>query len=413
MSSEELKRVLTDQKEILGDRLSRSYVPRDVPNILDYLRIPNILAILGVRRSGKSTLAIMLLKGMNFSFVNFDDESLYGIKAEELRELEEAIYRVYGNVEYMVFDEIHNVERWELFISRLRESGKKIIITGSNSKMLSGELATYLTGRHSDYTLFPFSFKEYLKFKGVELGELLSTRERAELKNELENYINVGGFPESLILGREQTDVIYNDILFKDIVSRLKIKQIGTFKDFANTLISYYSSEVSLSRLAKTMGIDEKTVFYWSFGMENSYLVYFLPRYGQRLRERLTYSKKVYVIDTGLISRVAARKKDKGRLIENLVALKLLRDNQLKGLYYISEKNYEVDFYDEVNNRLIQVTYATDKVEEREIRGLIRAYEKVRARELIVVTYDVEGEEKVAEGKSIKLVPLYKFLLEY
>ncbi|AAY81293.1 ATP-binding protein [Sulfolobus acidocaldarius] len=411
MFPEELKKVLTDQKQILEDKLSRDYVPRDVPNILDHLKIPNILTILGVRRSGKSTLAVMLLKGIKFSYVNFDDESLYGIRAEDLRGLEEAIYQVYGNVEYMVFDEIHNVKGWELFASRLRESGKRLVVTGSNSKMLSGELATHLTGRHSDYVLFPFSFGEYLKFKGVRFGELLSTRERAEIKNELESYIDVGGFPESLILGKEQTLTIYNDILFKDIVSRLKIKQIGRFKDFANTLISYYSSEVSLSRLAKSMGIDEKTVFQWSFGMENAYSVYFLPRYGEKLRERLTYNKKVYIVDTGLISRVAARKKDRGRLIENMVALKLLKENQLKGLYYIKDKDYEVDFYDEVNSRLIQVSYATDKVEDREIKGLIRANEKLRVREQIIVTYDIEGEERVAEGKPIKLVPLYKFLL--
>ncbi len=411
MSSEELKSVLIDQKEILKEKLSKNYVPRDVPNVLDYLRIPNVLAILGVRRSGKSVLAITLLKGISFSYVNFDDEALFGIKAKDLRDLEEAIYQVYGNVDYMVFDEIHNVEGWELFISRLRESGKRIIITGSNSKMLAGELATHLTGRHSDHILFPFSFKEYLWFKGVKFSDLLSTRERAELKRELENYIDTGGFPESLILGKEQTEVIYNDILFKDIITRLKVKQIGKFKEFVNTLISYYSSEVSLSRLAKVVGIDEKTVASWSFGMENAYLVYFLPRYGERLRERLTYNKKVYIVDNGLISRIAVRKKDKGRLIENLVALKLFRDNQLRGLYYVKEKEYEVDFYDEVNNRLIQVTYATDKVEEREIKGLIKADERIRARELIVVTYDIEGEEKMVEGKRIKLIPLYKFLL--
>jgi predicted AAA+ superfamily ATPase len=410
MSSEELKRILIDQKEILEDKLIRTYVQRDVPNVENYLKIPNVLAILGVRRSGKSTLSVNLLKDKNFSYVNFDDEALFGLKSKDLRELEEAIYQVYGNVEYMVFDEIHNVEGWELFVSRLREGGKKTVITGSNSKMLSGELATHLTGRHSDYVLFPFSFKEYLRFKGIQLEGILSTRERAKVKGELENYLDTGGFPESLILGKEQTEVIYNDILFKDVISRIKVKQIGKFKEFANTLVSYYSSEVLLGKLAKVMGIDEKTVSNWAFGMESAYLIYFLPRYGEKLRERLTYNKKVYVVDTGLISRVAVRKKDKGRLMENLVALKLLRDNQLKGVYYVKGKDFEVDFYDEVNNRLIQVTYATGSIEEREIMGLIKAEEEIKARELIIVTYDVEGEETIKD-KKIKLMPLYAFLM--
>ncbi len=410
MSSEELRRVLADQKDILEEKLSKNYVSRDVPDISKYLKIPNVLAILGIRRSGKSTLAILLLKDKKYSYVNFDDENLSRVKAKDLRDLEQAIYQIYGNVNYMVFNEIHNVEGWETFITRLRES-KRIVLTGSNSKMLSGELATYLTGRHSDYVLFPFSFKEYLEFKGIKYErEVLSTRRIAEIKNELENYINVGGFPEALILGREQTDVIYNDIIFKDIVTRQKIRQIGKFKDFANTLISYYSSEISLSKIAKTLRIDGKSVDSWSLGMQNAYLVYFLPRYGEKLRERLTYNKKVYAADLGIISRVAVRKKDRGRLIENLVAIKLLKDNQLKGLYYIKNEDYEVDFYDEVNNRLIQVTYATDKVEEREFKGLIKANEKVKAKDLIIITYDIEEEEK-ASGKSIRLIPLYKFLM--
>ncbi len=142
MSSEELRRVLADQKDILEEKLSKNYVSRDVPDISKYLKIPNVLAILGIRRSGKSTLAILLLKDKKYSYVNFDDENLSRVKAKDLRDLEQAIYQIYGNVNYMVFDEFHNIEGWETFITRLRES-KRIVLTGSNSKMLSGELATY------------------------------------------------------------------------------------------------------------------------------------------------------------------------------------------------------------------------------------------------------------------------------
>lgn len=411
MNVEELKRVVKDQKDLLEEKLTRNYVSRETPDLLKYLTIPNVLAILGVRRSGKSTLSILLLRGKKFSYVNFDDESLQGVKSSELRNLEQAIYEIYGEVDYMVFDEIQNVEGWELFISRLRES-KRVIITGSNSRLLSGELATALTGRHSDYTLFPFSFKEYLEFKGIKVAkeDLYSTRVLAMIKNELEKYLESGGFPEALILGKEQINVIYNDILFKDVVTRYKIKEIEKFREFARTLVSYYSSEISFNKLSKVLDVDTKTLNYWFSGLEEAYLTFLLPRYGEKLRERLTYNKKLYVVDTGIINRVAVRYKDKGRLMENLVAIKLFRDRQsLDRLYYI-RNNFEVDFYDENALKLIQVTYATDKIEEREIKGLVRASEVVKAKELLIISWDIEEEIEV-EGKRIKVIPLYKFLL--
>ena len=412
MNVEEAKRIVADQKELVEEKLSMNYIKREVGDISRFLVIPNVLAILGVRRSGKSTLSLILMKELNvkFAYLNFDDESLYGLTTKDLKSIEQAIYEVYGNdVNYLVFDEIHNVKGWELFVSRLRET-KRIIITGSNSRMLSGELATLLTGRHSDFILFPFSFREYLRFKKVSEEVPLSTRRIAEIKVELEKYMEVGGFPEALIIGKDQIDVIYNDILFKDVVFRYKIRELEKFKDFSKSLISYYSTEVSLSKLAKVIGIDRKTIDLWSFGLENAYLIHFLPRYGEKPRERLTFNKKVYIVDPGIISRVALRAKDKGRVMENLVVLRLFRDNQLKGIYYVKGKDFEVDFYDEVNSRLLQVTYASDKIEEREIRSLLKAEEMLKAKELIVITYDIEGEEE-REGKKIKLIPLYKFLL--
>ncbi len=346
MNVEEAKRIVADQKELVEEKLSMNYIKREVGDVSRFLVIPNVLAILGVRRSGKSTLSLMLMKELNvkFAYLNFDDESLYGLTTKDLKSIEQAIYEVYGNdVNYLVFDEIHNVKGWELFVSRLRET-KRIVITGSNSRMLSGELATSLTGRHSDFILFPFYFREYLRFKKMSEEVPMSTRRIAEVKVELEKYMEVGGFPEALIIGKDQIDVIYNDILFKDVVFRYKIRELEKFKDFSKSLISYYSTEVSLSKLAKVIGVDRKTIDLWSFGLENAYLIYFLPRYGEKPRERLTFNKKVYVVDPGLISRVAMRAKDKGRVMENLVALKLFRDNQLKGLYYVKGKDFEIEF---------------------------------------------------------------------
>ena len=404
---EDIKSVLKDQREEAEEILSNGrIIARDVPDLLSLLSIPNVLAVLGVRRSGKSTLSLLLLKGKNFAYVNFDDERLRGFK--ELSKLEEAIYSLYGNVSYLLFDEIQNVEGWEPFVSRLRREGKRIIVTGSNSKLLSGELATSLTGRHVDYVLFPFSFKEYLRYNGIEFSDVLTTRERALIKNALERYLEYGGFPEVLALrSRQMINSIYNDILFKDVVGRLKIRRIERFRDFALAVISLYSSKLSLNRLSKILKLDYKTADEWLSGIVESYLVYLVRRYSPKVSS-LGENKKVYVVDPGIIQEVVV-KKDIGRIMENLVAIHLLRKNQCKGVYFVKGDDYEVDFYDEVNGELIQVTY-DDEIKEREFRGLIKASSELGVRKLTIVTWDREEEVEI-EGKKISLIPLWKYLL--
>lgn len=159
-----------------------------------FLGHPNILAVTGVRRCGKSIFSYMLAKDGRFGYVNFDDERLVGTKTDDLNDILQAFYELYGDVEYVVLDEIQNVENWELFANRLRRT-KKVIVTGSNSRLLSGELATHLTGRHIDISLFPFSFKEFLKGKRVNVPEAPTTIEKAEALTSLEEYLKVGGVP--------------------------------------------------------------------------------------------------------------------------------------------------------------------------------------------------------------------------
>ena len=408
MNVEEIKSVLKEQREDAENLMSRA-IPRDVPKeeLLANLSIPNVLAILGVRRSGKSTLSLLLLKDKNFAYVDFDDERLRNLKSEDLHMVEQAIYELYGNVDYILFDEIQNIQGWEPFVSRLRKT-KRIILTGSNSKLLSGELATSLTGRHVDFTLFPFSFKEFLRFKGVNYSEPLTTRERAEIKNYLREYMSIGGFPEALLLNSRQiVNSIYNDILFKDVVQRLKIKRISKFKEFSSAVISLYSSEVSLNRIARMLRIDYKTVDEWFYGLTSSYLIHSVERYIGKL-SRIAENKKVYVVDMGIIQEVSI-KKDVGRLMEDLVAIYLLRKNQNKGVYFVKGEDYEVDFLDEKKGELIQVTYDEEGIKERELSALTKASSSLGFKPKIV-TWDVE-ETMDCNGKKIELEPLWKFLL--
>nr|WP_155864419.1 ATP-binding protein [Acidianus infernus] len=389
-------------------RLERKFeneriIERDVPNLKKYLSHPNVLAILGVRRSGKSTLAEMLLRGENFGYINFDDDRLAGIKVEDLHKVEKAIYELFGEVEYFLFDEIQNVEGWELFVNRLREEGKRIIITGSNSKLLSGELATALTGRHINFTLFPFSFSEYLRFKGVKIERIkdtFTTPSEGVIKRELENYMRVGGFPEVLKISEDFIFSIFSDIVYKDVVQRLRIKRIELFKAFAVNVIKYYSNEISLSKLSKTLKLSNNTVEEWFNGLVNAYVIITSERFTNKPREGITSPKKVYVVDPGFISSIALDS-SKGRIMENLVALKLSRMGE--NLFYFKGDNYEIDFF--TRDKAIQVTYASgkDEIPKREIEGL----NKVKARDKIVITWDYE--DKIRE---INFIPIWKFLLD-
>ena len=347
-------------------------------------------------------MAETLLRGENFGYINFDDDRLAGIKVEDLHKVEKALYELFGEVEYLLFDEIHNVEGWELFVSRLREEDKKIIVTGSNSKMLSGELATALTGRHVNFTLFPFSFSEYLRFKGVRIEKVkntFTTSSEGVIKGELENYMKEGGFPEVLKISEDLIFSIFSDIVYKDIVQRLRIKRIELFKAFVVNIIKYYSNEVSLSRLSKTLKLSNNTVEDWFNGLVNAYVIITSERFTNKPREGMTSPKKIYVIDTGFISSIALDD-SKGRIMENLVALQLSRMGEK--LFYAKGNNYEIDFL--IKDKAIQVTYASgrDEIPKREIEGL----NKVKTKEKIVITWDYE--DKVGE---IKFIPIWKFLL--
>ncbi|WP_240938834.1 ATP-binding protein [Metallosphaera hakonensis] len=399
----EIKQILLDQRTRIERKFEKEkIIERDIPDLNKYISHPNVLAILGVRRCGKSTLAETLLRGRNFGYVNFDDDRLAGIKLEDLSRIEKAIYELFGEVEYFLLDEIHNVDGWELFVNRLREEGKKVVVTGSNSKLLSGELATALTGRHIDFTLYPFSFLEYLRFKGIKVemsNDVYTTTSETNIKRELENYMKIGGFPEALKISEDMVFSIFSDIVYKDVVSRLKIKRMELFKLFAVNLLKYYSNEVSLSKLSKTLKVSINTVEEWFHGLVNSYAVITSERYTQKPREAMVSPKKIYVVDPSFISSIALDS-SVGRTMENLVALRLAMRGEK--LFYIKGSNYEVDFL--THGTAIQVTYASgkDEVPRREIDGL----NNVRAKERIVISWDYEDVVN-----KVKFIPIWKFLL--
>ena len=406
--AEELKRVLRDQREYLYTLDKQRIIDRDPPfDVKPYLSRPNVLAILGVRRSGKSTLAYLLVKGENFAYVDFSDDRLVGFN--DFDSLTRAFYELYGDFGYVIIDEPQYVKGWELFVNRLRKE-KSVIVTGSSSGLLSGELSTALTGRHVELVLFPFSFKEYLRFKGVEI-DLYSTKSISNIERELEDYLREGGFPESLTLGKRVIPSIYNDIITKDVIERYEIREVAKFKQFTISLTKYYSTEISVRKLANLTKLSTATVEEWINAIQESYLLFFIKRYS-RSPKQFNNQRKVYAVDPGIVNYVAPF--SYGGLMENVVAIHLLRKNQLEGVSYLRGEDFEVDFVDEKKNKLIQVSYfsSLDELNKSELRSLVKGSEVTGFKDLFLVSWDLEDEIDF-EGKKIKIIPLWRYLLTY
>ena len=427
MHTEDIKHVITSQREEMEELFKREkIIERDIitERLKKYLSHPNILAILGVRRCGKSLFSWILLNNEKYGYINFFDERLTSLKAEELERVLQAFYELYGDIEYIIFDEIQNICGWERFISRLRTS-KKIIITGSNSQLLSGELSTFLTGRHIDFELFPFNFKEYLTLNNIRVEKdwMYSTRRVAEVKKMLENYILTGGFPETYKFGKKILETIYSDIIENDILRRYGVKKPHALRELAKYTLSNFSNEITFNKLKNIINLkDVHTVSRYVNYLCNAYLFFLVERFSFKLKEQFLAPKKIYCIDTGLINLLSFRaSENRGRLIENLVLVELLRRksylfNDWEVYYWRDYQQAEVDFVIKDRLRvkhLIQVTNASgiDEIDARQIKSLTKASKQLKCKELSIFTWDMEDIiEK--DGKKIKCIPLWKWLLE-
>ena len=248
IDKEILRLAILDQRDSAEKRLKHNIIKRDVKAV-DRLKSPTALVILGVRRSGKSTLSIQLFLNQKFGYVNFDDERLLGATKDDLNVILQIFYELYGpDLDNIILDELQLVTGWELFVSRLRDT-KKVVITGSSSKLLSGELSTYLTGRHIDIMLFPFSFREFLTYKKLQIPSAFSTEERAKIIKQLEEYMVSGGFAERFTQGRQTIRNIYEDIITKDVVIRHGIKHVEDLRQVSRFLVTNSSKEFTYSSL--------------------------------------------------------------------------------------------------------------------------------------------------------------------
>jgi len=421
MEIEELKGIISSQRYELEDKFRKErIIQRErLPYAKRFLKYPNILAVLGVRRCGKSIFSLLLAKeiGKNFGHINFDDERLVGLRGGDLNKILQTFYELYGEVDFIILDEPQNVENWELFANRLRRT-KRVVVTGSNSQLLSGELVTALTGRHIDVFMFPFSFREILSFK----PDIYLTEDIAKVKRELEKYLEGSGFPEYLKFGPQIVVNIYEDIVNKDCIRRHGIRNERSFRELAKYLVSNFSSEFTYSKLSRVTGVkDVHTVKNYVEYLEQAFLIHVVERFSFKLKQQIIAPKKVYVIDHGFANFISFRlTKDFGRLLENIVCTELF--NRVSGgydtrvYYFKNSRGHEVDFVLKQGAKVIQLIQvchdiSDPDVKKRELRSLVEAGKELRCENLLVITYDQESEEKF-NGEKVKFLPIWKWLLQ-
>lgn len=421
-----LKATVSKQKQDKDRLLSLSYIERArEEDARKWFSSDLIKVILGPRRAGKSVFALRLLKDKSFAYFNFDDESLPGEEKINLDELMTELKLAYPETKYILFDEIQNLPNWELFVNRLHRAGYNLVLTGSNASLLSKELATHLTGRHIPIEIMPFNFREVLKAKQYEFAadKLLLPDEKANFLAILSQYLNSGGYPEVVIKDvdtRGYLDVLFDAVLFKDVVKRHKVRFSQQIDNLGSYLINNFSSRYSPKKLANVLGFKSQVTLENYLGyLTEAYLIFFLERHSSKAGMRLRSSKKTYVVDNGLITAKAVQHSpDTGKLMENLVFTELVKKGNRPNrelFYYKTRNDREIDFvlkkgYEAVE--LIQVSYESvnPDVEEREVKALVEAGKELGVGKLTVLTWGERRDIKKAGG-VIRFRPLWEWLL--
>lgn len=419
MTSEQLKKVIIPQN--LRFTKYEETVPREIlAEITSLSETPHVLIITGMRRAGKSTLLKQInekLFSSKQTYLNFEDEKLLSFTSEDFSAVHETFLELSEKVDVVFFDEIQNVDKWEIAIRRYHGEGIKVILTGSNASLLSRELGTKLTGRHIDIVLYPFSFREYLVFRKTELSDtdFYLPEMTALLRKEFNIFFVKGGIPEYLRYEREEIiQQIYEDILIKDIIVRYGIGDERSFRELAKLLLSNPGKPFSYNKLKTNLGFGSPNTVksYISF-MENSYLLFQVEKFSPSLKKQIINNKKIYCIDNAFLNLVSFETSDNlGRKLENLVYVELRRRKYT--IHYHREK-YECDFVLSLKNkvvRVIQVCYQLDDDNiAREINGIIEAASFHVLEEGLILTMDQE-EEKRENGIKITILPVWKWLLK-
>jgi uncharacterized protein len=409
--SAKLEEVILSQRERFEAR--DVGVPRRIA-LERFMVHDRVVVISGVRRCGKSTLMGQIARRCDsFHFMDFDDERLIDFTTEDFAELM-VLFTKHSSSKTLFLDEVQNVAGWERFVRRIHDEGYKVYLTGSNAHLLSGELATHLTGRYAKIELFPFSFAELLDFKGLETDRI-SASVRAQLMGLFDEYLEWGGFPEYYKYADEEfLKRTFDDVVYRDIVQRFSVRDVKAFRQLAHFIFSNTTKELSYNSMASMLGFkNAMTVRNYCGYLEESYLIFEVFRYDYSVKRQNLSNKKLFVIDNGMRNMVAfSFSRDLGRKLENLVFLELKRRG---ATVFFHREGQECDFLIEDRGAIvdaIQVCYDLDvHNRERERRGLLEAMRKHSLTQGTIITCGQEETDTVEEG-VIRVVPAFRWLLE-
>lgn len=392
------------------------------------IKSKKIITVAGPRRAGKTFYFYQLITEIKqripferILYINFEDDRILPLLLKDMNSLLEAYFELYPEIKenefFLFLDEIQNIEGWEFFVRRIYDKENvNIYITGSSSKLLSREIATSLRGRTLSYKIYPLSFKEFLRFKGIEvMPDFAYSKVRFKIKQLLTEYINFGGFPE-VVLGSQDLKLsilrnYYDLVIYRDLVERFAIRNLRLLKDMVKFLLTNVSTLFSINAYYRSLWpqyhVSRETIQEYLSYLEEIELLHIVPMFSYSVKVQQVNPKKIYAIDNGLRNAVSFRfSRDEGRLVENLVFQQLMR---LGFPIYYWKNDGEVDFVVKENNKLkaINVSYG-QVIDKREIKGLLEfknTFKKI-VKDLIIITRDLE---KVEDG--IKYIPLWKWLL--
>ena len=368
-----------------------------------------IKLITGPRRAGKSSLALQMLRGQNFAYLNFDDSTL--LDGFDESKVEDLLDEVYNGYKFLLLDEVQNLTGWSIWVEKLYRRGTNLIITGSNANMLSDDIAAVLSGRYLEIRLYPFSAEEYKSYRQ-------KSEQNAVPENVLyDNFLKYGGYPEIALTPQVCEGYIsslYDSTIVKDIVKRYKVRKVAELYNVADWLLSNFTNTFSVTSLTEDLNMGSvTTVQKYCRYLQNTYLFQYLPRFNNKLKLMNKADRKCYVVDNGyILARAFELSSNLGRLLENLVFLELLKNGyNLKMhelFYYRSRNDREVDFVCRKGvtiQQLIQVCYdiSSPKTRKREIDSLIECAEELKVNRLLIITWD-QDETLEKEGYTIEVI---------
>ncbi len=406
-----IKKIIT-QNQI---RLSKLKI---IPRSIEIEKKGNYVFI-GLRRVGKTYLLYRLIKNHTnvekTLFINFEDERLIEFSYKEFDLILDAYSEIYKHKPILFLDEIHNVKHWEKFVRRLADNDYKVMVTGSNAKMLASDIATILGGRFFNITINPLSFREFLMFNKVKLKKNFEYSEQIfEIKKLYSIYLQFGALPElsNYKNKREYLSNIYQKLFYGDLIARYKISNKNALKLLVKKIAESVNNETSINRIkniikSASIPIGNNTLFDYINYLKESFIISDISNYAHKFVERET-KKKYYFVDTGLLGLFLIDQDTK--LLENQIYIELKRRYKEDIFYY--KRKLEVDFYLPKKSILIQVSYNIDaeNTKNREVKALLLAMKELKISEGTIITYDTEDEINI-ENNRIKVIPAWKWLL--